>query len=230
MSVYRWRWLKGLFIWDREVIGNIKSESYLSHSLPLIQAFKQEHEIFHVGIGNGLLMQDRASSHTAHATKSALEERAIRLLWCPASSPDSNPIENAWRLLKSRVQERFPKTKEELIRCIKEELIICIREEWERIEPQKIQKYCLNIRERYQSVLQARVGHTILRHLPNPIWYIKYTLFVTNSMRFDGPCVKVGPSPFMVTPCIVSPAFTCWKKPKGARCGALLRGVVFRKE
>jgi transposase len=141
-----------LFVWDREKIGNINSASYVAHILPLIQSFKMEHEIFRVGISNALLMQDGASSHTARATKQALHERAIRLLWWPANSPDLNPIENVWRLLKSRVQRRFPTTKQELITAIKEE--------WEIINVRDIQKYCTNMGERCQAVLQARGGHT----------------------------------------------------------------------
>jgi transposase len=134
-----------LLIWDRADWGNFTSESYTQRITPLIQSFKQEHEIFRVGINNALLMQDNASSHRAIATKQYFHERAIRLLWWPANSPDLNPIENVWRLLKVRVQKRFPKTKEELIACI--------QEEWARIELSDIQKYCTNMNERCKAVI-----------------------------------------------------------------------------
>lgn len=56
---------KGLSLWDREAWGNITSASYIQNISPLIQQFKQVHEIFRVGLGNAILMQDNASPHRA---------------------------------------------------------------------------------------------------------------------------------------------------------------------
>lgn len=141
-----------LLIWDRDLVGNITSETYTRYITPLVQAFIQEHELFRVGIGNALFMQDNASPHRAIATKQYLHERAIRLLFWPANSPDLNPIENVWRLLKARVQRRYPKTKAELIEYL--------TDEWNKIDLNDIKKYTDSMHERCEAVLKAEGAHT----------------------------------------------------------------------
>ena len=39
----------------------------------------------------------------------------------PANSPDLNPIENVWRLLKYRIGKRFPRTDAEVRQFLEEE-------------------------------------------------------------------------------------------------------------
>jgi transposase len=68
-----------------------------------------------------ILMEDNASVHTAHLTQSYHTYfGVIRMEW-PANSPDLNPIENVWRLLKYRVGRRFPKTADQVRQFIEEE-------------------------------------------------------------------------------------------------------------
>jgi transposase len=70
----------------------------------------------------------------------------------PANSPDLNPIENVWRLLKYRVGKRFPKTDKEVRQYIKEE--------WERLQVDDFKKYIDQMHEHCEAVILANGGHT----------------------------------------------------------------------
>ena len=97
-------------------------------------------------------MEDGAPSHTANATKALHECNDVwRMRW-PANSPDLNPIENVWRLLKYRVGKRFPKTEVEVRQYIEEE--------WEKLELKDFKKYIDQMRDRCEAVIAANGGHT----------------------------------------------------------------------
>ncbi|CAC5373100.1 unnamed protein product [Mytilus coruscus] len=65
------------------------------------------------------LQQDNDPKHTANATEAFMTEQNINWwnVW-PAESPDFNPIEMVWSMLKSRLTKKEPKTKEDLINGI----------------------------------------------------------------------------------------------------------------
>ena len=67
------------------------------------------------------LMEDNAPVHTAKATRSFLAENSITKIVWPAQSPDLNPIENVWFLLKSNIQELYqPRTIPEMHEALKQ--------------------------------------------------------------------------------------------------------------
>ena len=49
--------------------------------------------------------QDNATAHTARRVTTWFEEQAIPLLPWPACSPDLNPIENCWQMVKHQLDE-----------------------------------------------------------------------------------------------------------------------------
>ena len=65
-----------------------------------------------------IFMQDGAPCHTAKLAKSYLETEEVPLLPWPGNSPDLNPIENVWRLVKHRIAQQTISTKQQLISAI----------------------------------------------------------------------------------------------------------------
>ena len=130
--------------------GKVNSEVYIQHILPWIRSVRYVYEQFIRK--STILMEDGSSVHTSKATKAAHQRDGNTLMIWPANSPDLNPIENVWRLLKYRVAKRFPTTDNEVRRYTEEE--------WAALKLEDFQKYCLNMKERCWAVIQADGGHT----------------------------------------------------------------------
>ena len=59
-------------------------------------------------VSDKVFMQDGAPAHNnAKNTKNFLQERGISVLKWPPKSPDSNPIESLWGIVKSRIRVKL---------------------------------------------------------------------------------------------------------------------------
>lgn len=81
-----------------------------------------------------------------------MTSKSMEILEWPANSPDLNPIENLWAMLKENVAKRNPKTKEELKTVL--------LEEWDCISQEKIDDLIDSMPKRINQCLAANGGHT----------------------------------------------------------------------
>jgi hypothetical protein len=93
------------------VEGRIDSQKYLK----LVQeVVMPEIEASDVEL---IFMQDNARPHTARVITDYYHENNVQMLDWPPQSPDLNPIEQIWAIMKQKLytQKSFPKNKSELI-------------------------------------------------------------------------------------------------------------------
>ncbi len=95
-----------------------------------------------------IFQQDLAPTHTAKSTKSWLNDHGVGVLDWPANSPDLNPIENLWRIVKRKMRNKRPKNADELKANVKET--------WASIPPQQ----CHKLIRRIEAVIKAKGAPT----------------------------------------------------------------------
>ena len=74
-----------------------------------------------------VLMQDGAPGHAATETKEELRERGIIVIFWPPFSPDLNPIERVWHVIKNYLQDNYP------ITMSYDRLREAVKDAWEKV-------------------------------------------------------------------------------------------------
>ncbi len=67
-----------------------------------------------------IFQQDLAPAQTAKGTKSWFNDHGVTVLDWPANSPDLNPIENLWGIVKRKMRDTRPNNADDLKATIKE--------------------------------------------------------------------------------------------------------------
>ena len=87
---------------------------------------------------------DRAPSHRAKKSISYLKKEKVKTIFFPGSSPDINPIENAFSYVKNELEKSDTKNVKMLSRCIKSE--------WAKLHQQHWRKLCDSMPKRLKMV------------------------------------------------------------------------------
>jgi len=85
------------------VTGMMNAEKY--SELVRQKVFREMERTFPAG--GGIFQQDLASSHSAKKVKKNFEGKGIKVLDRPGNSPDVNPIENVWSIVKTRLLRKI---------------------------------------------------------------------------------------------------------------------------
>ncbi|KAK3521441.1 hypothetical protein QTP70_004974 [Hemibagrus guttatus] len=99
-----------------------------------------------------IFQQDLAPVHTAKSTKSWLNDHGVGVLDWPENSPDLNPIENLWGIVKWKMSNKRPKNADELKATVKET--------WASIPPQQCHKLITSMPRQIEAVIKAKGAPT----------------------------------------------------------------------
>ncbi len=104
------------------------------------------------GDADVLFHQDLAPAHTAKGTKSWFNDHGVTVLDWPANSPDLNPIENLWGIVKRKMRDIRPNNADDLKAAIKVT--------WASITPEQCHKLIASMPRRIDAGIHAKGGPT----------------------------------------------------------------------
>ncbi len=104
------------------------------------------------GDADFIFQQDLAPAHTAKGTKSWFNDHGVTVLDWPANSPDLNPIENLWGIVKRKMRDTRPNNADDLKAIVKET--------WASIPPQQCHKLITSMPRWIEAVIKAKGAPT----------------------------------------------------------------------
>jgi transposase len=143
------RWTAKVHVWGVIGVGfrllvilpddRVNAESYrrtlADHLIPIIPDGK-------------VFMQDGAPAHSAKLTREFLQESGVQTVPWPAKSPDLNPIENLWGIMKSRIRVE---TKADV-----EDLEIAIIDAWNEVSDEEIDALVKSFPHRVRRMVESK--------------------------------------------------------------------------
>ncbi len=104
------------------------------------------------GDADFIFQQDLAPVHTAKGTKSWINDHGVTVLDWSVNSPDLNPIENLWGIVKRKMRDTRPNNADDLKAAIKAT--------WASITPEQCHRLIASMPRRIDAVIKAKRGPT----------------------------------------------------------------------
>lgn len=109
--------------------------------------------LFGVDDDNWILQEDNDPKHRSKIAKSWKVENGIKELPWPSMSPDQNPIENVWRIMKIRISKKKIRT----INGLKAELV----KEWKSLPNELARNLVESMQRRITALIEANGDYTL---------------------------------------------------------------------
>ena len=139
-------------VWDK-AWGSINATTYQEHTVPIIDGYVRLLKL--QGKDDVQFMQDGAPGHSASETRQLLQSLGIILIFWPAFSPDLNPIETLWGLMKDWIDKHYPEPTANYD-YIHERVIAA----WAAIGSETLNSILDTMKERCEDVIRVKGSHT----------------------------------------------------------------------
>ena len=98
--------------------------------------------------------QDNSPIHTSQVTRRLFEARNIRVMDWPSNSPDLNPIENLWAILKKKVEKKVGIWLMKKKKLTITEFQAIIKQEWEGLDHDLYLKLSYSMKNHIDQVIE----------------------------------------------------------------------------
>ena len=136
-----------LVVLDRNVTGETYAQLLQDHFIPFADAKFG-------GVQHCILQDDNATPHRAASVQRLKEEVGIRTLRWPSRSPDMNPIEHIWDIMKRKMNNNNHPPQN--VRELREAIL----EAWQQLPQAMLNRLVLGLPRRVTALLRARGLYT----------------------------------------------------------------------
>ena len=158
VSLMLWGCFAGCFKGPLVALHGVQTaQTYVQLLVPFIIETLPENGVF-----DAIFQQDNAPTHTAHITQNYLQQQGFVIMKSPPSSPDMNPIEHLWAVLKKELFRRFPDTPDlpggpEVVQHALAERLAIV---WADIGPDTMNALIDSMPRRVQALIDAKGWYT----------------------------------------------------------------------